>query len=111
MNGAPAWLHNAEVWYKPSFAKGLRVGAEWQRLGCYYMDAANTAMYNGFNAIHFRTGYQFKTAEIWLNILNASNNYYAFMAGKSSSGYSYTPAEPRSFTLGFSYDFGNLLNK
>ncbi|HUC83262.1 MAG TPA: TonB-dependent receptor [Flavisolibacter sp.] len=111
MNGAPSWMHNAEVWYKPSYAKGLRIGAEWQRLGSYYMDAANTTRYDGFHALHLRTGYQLKGAEVWLNVMNATDNYYAFVASKSGSGYNYTPAEPRSFTLGISYDFGTLLKK
>ena len=111
MNGAPAWMHNTEVWYKPSFAIGLRLGAEWQRLGSYFMDAANTTKYEGFDALHLRGGYQLKGAEIWLHVMNATNNYYAFVASKRASGYNYTPAEPRSFTLGVSYDFGNLIIK
>jgi iron complex outermembrane receptor protein len=109
MNGAPAWIHNAEIWYKPSYAKGLRLGAEWQRVGSYFVDPQNSARYEGFHALHLRAGYNWKGAEVWLNIMNATNNYYAFIANKSSSGYSYTPAEPRNVTLGISYDFGKLL--
>ena len=42
MNGAPAWIHQAEVWYRPSFVKGLRLGLETQYVGPYYMDPRNT---------------------------------------------------------------------
>lgn len=111
MNGAPTWMHNAEIWYKPSFAKGLRLGAEWQKLGAYFMDPANTSRYEGFNAIHLRAGYQWKAAEIWVNVMNATNQYYAFAASRSTSGYSYTPAEPRNITIGLAYDFGKLIKK
>ena len=111
MNGAPAWMHNVEVWYKPNFAQGLRIGAEWQRLGSYYMDPLNTVKYAGFNAVHLRAGYQWRGAEVWVNAVNATNKYYAFIASKSTSGYNYTPAEPRNITVGFSYDFGTLLTK
>jgi outer membrane receptor protein involved in Fe transport len=108
MNGAPAWMHNAEIWYKPSFAKGLRVGIEWQKLGSYFMDPANTTKYDGFNAFHLRTGYQWKAAEVWVNVMNATNRYYAFAASRSNTGFNYTPAEPRNITIGVAYDFGKL---
>jgi outer membrane receptor protein involved in Fe transport len=110
MNGAPAWMHNAEVWYKPSTLKGLRIGVEWQQLGSYFMDPANTTQYKGFNALHLRAGYTFRGAEIWINIMNATGRYYAFTSSRSASGFNYTPAEPRNTTLGVSYDFGKLFN-
>lgn len=111
MNNAPRWMHNAEVWYKPSFAKGLRIGAEWQKIGSYYMDPKNTVRYNGYNVLNLRTGYQCKAFEIWLNVMNATDNYYAYISSKSGSGYSYTLAEPRNFNVGISYDFANLIKK
>jgi outer membrane receptor protein involved in Fe transport len=108
MAGAPAWMHNAEAWYKPSFVKGLRVGAEWQRVGSYFMDPANTTRYEGFHTLHLRAGYQWQGAEVWMNVMNASDRYYAFVASRSATGFSYTPAEPRNITVGVSYDFGKL---
>ncbi len=111
MNGAPVWMHNAEVWYKPLFAKGLRLGAEWQRVGSYFMDPLNTLKYGGFDAVHLRGGYQWKEAEVWVNVMNATDRYYAFIASKSAGGYNYTPAEPRNLTLGFSYNFCSQLKK
>lgn len=110
MNNAPHWTHNAEVWYKPSFIKGLRVGAEWQKVGSYYMDPKNTTKYKGYDVLNLRAGYQFNGFEIWLNVLNATNNYYSYISTKSTS-YSYTLAEPRNFNLGISYDLGQLLKK
>jgi outer membrane receptor protein involved in Fe transport len=108
MNGAPHWMHNAELWYRPSFVRGLRVGVEWQKQGSYYMDPLNTTRYKGFNVIHARAGYQWKEFEIWMNVMNISDSYYSYISSKSSSGYSYTPAEPRHINIGVMYDFGKL---
>jgi iron complex outermembrane receptor protein len=106
MNGAPRWMHNAEVWYRPRCLNGVRVGVEWQKIGNYYLDALNTAKYDGYDVFHLRAGYKYQAFEFWVNLLNVMDRYYAYTASKSNSGYSYTPADPRNFNLGFSYDFG-----
>jgi iron complex outermembrane receptor protein len=111
MNGAPRWLYNAEAWYRPSFLKGFRIGAEWQHVGSYFMDPQNTVRYNGYDALNLRTGYQLKGFEVWVNVMNATNNYYSYISSKSSSGYSYQLAEPRNFNVGISYDLGQLAKK
>jgi outer membrane receptor protein involved in Fe transport len=107
MNAAPRWMHNAEIWYRPSFIHGFRLGVEWQQVGNYYMDPLNTVKYKGYNVLHARAGYRHNNMEIWVNVMNIGNAYYAYTSSKSSSGYSYTPAEPRHFNLGISY---NLIN-
>jgi iron complex outermembrane recepter protein len=111
MNGAPNWIYNTELWYRPFFVKGLRVGVEWQHVGSYWLDPVNTVKYPGFNVVHLRVGYQWKAVEIWVNTINLGDSYYAYTASKSSFGYSYNPAEPRNFNVGLSYDFGNLFKK
>jgi iron complex outermembrane receptor protein len=111
MNGAPDWMHNAEIWYKPSFLNGLRLGLEWQKIGSYYMDPLNTVKYEGYDVFHFRAGYKWKAMEVWVNMMNAADKYYAYSSSKSNSGYSYTPAEPRHFNMGISYDFGDFFKK
>lgn len=111
MNGAPNWIYNAEAWYRPSFVKGLRLGIEWQHIGDYWLDPTNTTKYAGYNAVHVRIGYQWKNLETWVNVVNVGDSYYAYTASKSSSGYSYNPAEPRNINVGIAYDFGNLFKK
>ncbi len=108
MNNAPAWLYNVEAWYRPSFAKGLRIGAEWQHVGEYFADPQNSATYKGYDVLNLRAGYQFYGWEVWVNILNATDSYYSYITSKSSFGYSYQLAEPVNFNAGISYDFGNL---
>jgi iron complex outermembrane receptor protein len=111
MNGAPRWMHNAEVWYRPGFVKGLRLGLEWQKQGSYYLDALNTAKYKGFDVFHIRAGYQWNAFEIWVNMMNAGDSYYSYISSRSNSGYNYTPAEPRHFSVGVSYDLGKMITR
>jgi outer membrane receptor protein involved in Fe transport len=111
MANAPHWTYSSEIWYRPSFIKGLRVGAELQHVGSYYVDPQNTASYSGYNALNFRAGYSIKGFEVWLNILNVTDNYYSYLTSKSSFGWSYQLAEPRNFNAGISYDFANLFKK
>jgi len=111
MNGAPNWIYNAEIWYKPAYVKGLRLGAELQHVGRYFADPQNTATYNGYQVLNIRAGYSFKGLELWMNVLNATDRYYATNVSKSAYGYSYTLAEPRNFNMGLCYDFSNLFKK
>ena len=108
MNGAPNWMYNAEVWYRPAAIKGLRVGAEVQHIGDYYADAKNTSVYKGYTVLNLRAGYEFRSMEIWINALNVADTYYANIVTKSNSGYSYTLADPVNINIGFAYNFGNL---
>jgi outer membrane receptor protein involved in Fe transport len=110
MNGAPHWMHNTEIWYKPSFAKGLRIGAEWQKIGKYFMDPKNTATYEGYDVFNIRAGYQLNGFEIWLNVMNVTDAYYSSNSTKSTS-YSYQLGEPINFNVGIAYDFGKLFNR
>jgi outer membrane receptor protein involved in Fe transport len=111
MSNAPHWIYNSEIWYRPSFIKGFRLGAELQHVGKYFVDPQNTSTYNGYDALNLRAGYAVKGFEIWLNVLNATNGYYSYITSKSSFGWNYQLAEPRSFNIGISYDFADLFTK
>ncbi len=104
MNNAPNWLWNAELWYKPSFVKGLRLGVEWQHVGKYFVDPKNTAAYKGYDVVHVRAGHRIKNLELWANVMNVSNAYYSTITSKSSFGYSYQLAEPSHINIGVSFD-------
>lgn len=111
MNGAPRWIHNAELWYKPSYAKGLRFGAEWQKVGSYFMDPLNSEKFKGYNVFHFRAGYQFRGFDAWLNVLNLTDHYYSNLSTKNNSSKTYQLAEPRSFQVGLSYDMARIFKR
>ena len=111
MATAPNFSGNAELFYKPKYIKGFRIGIEEQQVGKYYMDNLQQYVYGGFNVTNLRGGYQLGRAEIWLNALNVFNTYYATIAtataGTNGSGsYSYNLGDPRALTLGISYKFG-----
>lgn len=111
MAGAPKLTYNTELCYKPQFVRGLRIGAELQHVGRYFADATNTAKYGGYNVLNLRAGYQYRNVEVWINAMNITDNYYANNVTRSSSGYSYTLADPRSINVGIAYDFGNIFTK
>lgn len=103
MAGAPGFLANGEISYRPAFLKGLRTSVEWQHQSSYWLDNINSKKYGGFNVYNVRGAYQFKQFEVWLNILNAADTYYSVAASKSASGYSYNLGQPRTFNTGISY--------
>ncbi len=106
MSAAPRFIANAECMYHPAFIKGFRIGLEWQRLGKYWMDNANTTRYNGFDVINMRTGYSLGRMEVWVNALNLLNKYYATIATRSAYGYSYSLGDPREWNVGLACRFG-----
>ncbi len=110
MVGAPNWLANAEVFYKPRFAPGARLGLEYQRVGAYYTNTANTRTYAGYNLLNLRLGYRLPQAalrglDIWANVVNLSNELYTTNATSNQYGTTYVAAAPRTFTLGVGYTF------
>ncbi|WP_298707140.1 TonB-dependent receptor [Chitinophaga sp.] len=105
MNTAPEWITNSEVNWKPSFVSGLRLGMEWQHVGSYFMDPANTARYGGYDLFNARAGYQLGSFECWVNCRNLFDVTYATTAEKSAFGASYRPGPVRTFNFGVAYTF------
>jgi iron complex outermembrane recepter protein len=105
MQTAPRQIINAEISWKPALVKNLRLSAEWQHLGPYFMDQENTETYEGYNLFNFRAGYAFKSLEYWLNIMNVSNELYATTVDKSAWGKNYRPGAPRAFHIGVAWNF------
>jgi iron complex outermembrane recepter protein len=116
MPSSPEWIANSEVIYKPKFVKGLRVGIEWQHMSSWYQNQVNTVKYDdkgafglkGISVLNFRTGYQWKGLELFVNIMNITDELYAFLATRgnaSTDKTTYTPAPPRTFVFGLQYNF------
>ena len=102
---APGWIFNSEIVYKPSFAKGLRLGIEMTHMSPYYMDAANSKMYNGFLVFNARAGYTIKGFEIWCHLMNFTNQLYSPNASLSRWGENITVGNPINFNIGIGYYF------
>ncbi len=105
MPSAPNWIVNSELTYRPSQVKGLKISIEWQKIGKYYMDAANTAEYEGFSVFNVRLGYKIKGFDLWVNTLNVGDKIYATRGDKSKWGTSYNPGDPRTLNVGLGYTF------
>ena len=112
INGAPHFIANAEISYKPIFLKGCSIGVEWQHQNKYFMDDLNNFTYNGFDIANIRIAYKIKKAEVWINALNALNAYYAVYATSAPAtaigvnNKTYNMGDPRELTIGLSYKFG-----
>lgn len=106
MAGAPPYLFNSKVTYKPHYLKGFRISLEWQGLGKYYTDPENKFTYNGFNLFNARAGYAHKGFEVWANLLNFTNRVYATVVGYSYGANRYTAGQLLRFQAGIGYHFG-----
>lgn len=112
INSAPHWIHNFEFMFRPSkFLKGFRVAVEWQKMSEYFMNQNNSFSYKGFDIVNTRIAYQLKNVELWANVINTLDAYYAINSSSSNSGKTYTVGEPRNFNLGLSFDLGKYLKK
>lgn len=103
MSQAPSYFLNNELSYKPGFLKGFRISVEWQGMGGYHTDPENTAKYNGFNIFNARTGYRFRSVEVWVNCLNVGNSVYATIVEKSAWGTTYRPGQLRTLNVGIAW--------
>lgn len=105
MNTAPRFIINSEITYKPRFLKGSRIATEWQHVGPYYMDAANTEEYDGYDLFNLRAGYRYKAFEGWMNVINLTDEVYATVVEKTAFGKSYRPGNLRTISFGLAYYF------
>ncbi|RCR70221.1 TonB-dependent receptor [Larkinella punicea] len=116
MPQAPRWVANTELTYKPRWAKGLRMSAEWQRISSWYQNQINTVSYDdrgafggrGVSVINLRAGYAFRRFEVFANLMNATDELYATSATRGNNATdrtTYTPAAPRTLVGGIQYNF------
>lgn len=108
MPQAPHFTGFGEINYKPSWLKGFRIAAEWQRVGEFYKDNENANKYEdktfgglkGLSVLHLRSGYTIGKIELYANLNNASNELYTTYVSRSTFGNNFYPAPPRNLTLG-----------
>ncbi|CAM3501266.1 TonB-dependent receptor [Aquirufa ecclesiirivi] len=119
MPQAPHFIANAEITYKPNWIKGARVALEWQRISSWYQNQVNTVSYAdpgfgglpGVSVLNLRFGYQWKAYQIFMNVMNLSNELYANSASRGNNANdksTYTPAAPRTINLGLQVDVFQL---
>jgi outer membrane receptor protein involved in Fe transport len=108
MPTAPRWSGNSEITYYPNWLPKFRAAIEWQSVGSYYQNQINTYKYAGYDIFNARIGYQWKTIEIYGNVMNLTDKLYANSVSRgnlSTSQATYTAAAPRTFMFGLQYNF------
>jgi len=103
MPGAPPLILNARMRYRPQWWPGAYFIGELFHVDPYYMDPANTRIYEGYEIYNLRMGKQFDRWKIWINIINLTNELYATSASYAWGRASYRPGEKRSVNIGVSY--------
>ena len=103
--GAPNHLANARLFYMPEYLKGLKVMAEWQYVGSYWMDDDHTVdRYEGYSIGNLKADYIYsKKLRIFTKVTNITDKRYAVSARYAYGKEDYTPADPRSFYAGVEY--------
>ncbi len=103
---APSHLINARLGYAPALLHGGKVELEWERLGPYWMDNANTMKYEGHDLFNLRANYPVsKQLEVYGRVMNLRDERYATATAYFSSGPQYAPGAPRTVYVGMSAKF------
>lgn len=97
---SPRWITNARLVWSPD-ASPFAAEVEWVRLGRYFADAANAALYPGHDVINLRGSWRFDGGvEAYAALRNAANTFYAERADFAFGEDRYFPAEGRVLTIG-----------
>lgn len=103
---APSHLVNTRLGYAPAQLKGGKVELEWERLGPYWLDNANTERYDGHDLFNLRVNYTVsKKLQVYGRVMNLTDVRYATAAALSSGLPQYAPGAPRTFYAGLSTKF------
>ena len=105
MPQSPNWIMNSQLTYKPSALKGFRSSIEWQHIDRYYMEKENAKIYNGYDILNLRLGYEYKAFEVWTNVMNLTDELYATVARATNWGQRYSLGRPRNVNIGLAYKF------
>ena len=103
---APETIGNATLSYEPSLLRGLRLEAELEHLGEYYVDQTNTASYHGHNLYNLRARYLVDAHLEWYGrVQNITDRRYSTATSLDPvNGVEYRPGLPLSAYLGVRYN-------
>jgi|TARA_B110000908_G_scaffold131241_1_gene154452 iron complex outermembrane receptor protein len=101
---APENTANARLIYTPNQLSGLTTMFEWEHVGSYWLDDANTARYAGHDVGNIKMRYRLdKNFTIFARVNNITDRLYAESAELAYGSERYTPAPPRQAFVGFEY--------
>jgi len=101
---APRWLGNLR--WQMQLSEKLNHELELSIVGEHYVNAANTADYDGHYVVNWRGQWQASDQlQVFARLINVLDERYADRADFAVGSYRYFPAMPRQLYLGVSYDF------
>jgi iron complex outermembrane recepter protein len=100
---APRNVWNARAAWNPLDA--LSTELEWQHVGSYWADAANTALYEGHNLMNLRVAYAFLEAwKVTARVINLADRDYADRADFAFGNFRYFPGRGRTVFVEARYE-------
>lgn len=105
MSQAPREIGNVRLDYRPAMLNGGRVELEWEHLGSYWEDDANTHKYGGHDLFNLRADYQAtRSLNLYARVTNLTDETYATLASYNAfRGEELAPGLERTFYAGLSY--------
>ncbi len=101
---APRNLHSIDLAYPARDYEGWQVGATWNYVGSYFLDAANTARYPGHQVVDLRLRWEpVQRIALTLRVDNLFDTAYADRADFAFGNYRYFPARGRAAFLAIDY--------
>ena len=99
VDSAPDWLWTARLDWQVTGA--TRLGVEWQHVGEYFTDAANTQHYEGHDLVNLRLHHRLgERVQAYASLRNLFDEAYAERADYAFGADRYFPGEPRRMSLG-----------
>lgn len=102
MNSAPNYLHYANLCYTFKQFHGLKLIAEWNKVGSYYINASNTKKYEGYDLLNLKATMVLHSFMLNVGVNNLLDKIYATNAD-GTYGVRYYPGLPRTLQVGVSY--------
>ncbi|WP_457597916.1 TonB-dependent receptor [Hydrogenimonas sp.] len=105
MAQAPNHLGNLRLLYTPARAKGLRLMAEYQYVGSWWMDDEHEGgRYDGYQIGNLKADYRYDAHwSFFAKVTNITDEKYASRARYAWGKDDYTPGDPRMFYGGLAY--------
>jgi len=103
---APRTLANVMVSYSPEFLEGSYLGAEWTRVGAYWMDPQNTHRYPGHDMLNLRMNVPLTGGVgVFARLVNVTDVRFAESASFTAArGLEYAPGMPRTLYVGLRWN-------
>ena len=99
---APRVLANTRLGWQPSDRVFLE--AEWRHVSSYFLDAANSRSYEGYDVINLKAEWRLReNFAIFGSVRNVADTLYAERADFAFGSERFFPAEERTFGLGFRF--------